>query len=66
MSKKPVLSLGTAQLGLHYGIANYKGKLDFHEVLTMLDVAWDLLAENFSKEEVGVKKAIMDKYWKGK
>ncbi|MBN1646921.1 MAG: V-type ATP synthase subunit B [Spirochaetales bacterium] len=32
----------------------------------MLDVAWELLARYFSSEEVGIKKAIMDKYWKGK
>lgn len=31
----------------------------------MLDVAWDLFVKNFSSEEVGIKKAIMDKYWKG-
>ncbi len=31
----------------------------------MLDVAWDLLVKYFSREEVGIKKAIMDKFWKG-
>lgn len=32
---------------------------------TMLDVAWELLAKYFLKEEVGIKKAVMDKFWKG-
>ena len=31
----------------------------------MLDTAWELLAANFVREEVAVKREIMDKYWKG-
>ncbi len=31
----------------------------------MLDTGWEILAKYFTKEEVGIKKAIMDKYWKG-
>lgn len=34
------------------------------EVNVMLDTAWELFAKNFSKSEVGIKKSIMDKYWK--
>jgi V/A-type H+-transporting ATPase subunit B len=30
----------------------------------MLDTAWDLFAEHFSKEEVGIKEALTDKYWR--
>jgi V/A-type H+-transporting ATPase subunit B len=33
---------------------------------TMLDTAWDIMAKYFSKDEVGIKKAIMDKYWREK
>ncbi len=36
------------------------------EVDTMLNIAWELFAKHFNKAEVGIKKAIMDKYWKGK
>jgi V/A-type H+-transporting ATPase subunit B len=35
------------------------------EVDAMLDSAWALLGKHFSKAEVGIKKAIMEKYWKG-
>lgn len=35
------------------------------EVNQMLDTAWDLFAKFFSREEVAIKKKIMDKYWKG-
>ncbi|MCK5736842.1 MAG: V-type ATP synthase subunit B, partial [Spirochaetaceae bacterium] len=31
----------------------------------MLDVTWRLLEKHFSKDEVGIKKAVTDKYWKG-
>lgn len=34
------LSLGTAQLGLHYGIANYHGPLTNAEAMKLLDTAW--------------------------
>lgn len=34
------LSLGTAQLGLHYGIANYHGPLTDVEAWRLLDAAW--------------------------
>ncbi len=33
------------------------------EVNEMLDTAWKLFAKYFSQAEVGIKKAIMDKYW---
>ncbi len=36
------------------------------EVDEMLDTAWALFGEYFDKQEVGIKQAIMDKYWKGK
>lgn len=29
----------------------------------MLDTAWALLAGNFRKEEVGIRQALLDKYW---
>lgn len=29
----------------------------------MLDLGWTLLAENFKKEEVGIKQALVDQYW---
>ncbi|MCK5248690.1 MAG: V-type ATP synthase subunit B, partial [Spirochaetaceae bacterium] len=32
---------------------------------TMLDVTWRLLESHFSLEEVGIKKAVTDKYWQG-
>jgi len=32
---------------------------------TMLDIAWDLFKGYFSEAEVGIKKDLMDKYWKG-
>ncbi len=32
---------------------------------TMLDIAWDLFGKYFSKAEVGLKKEMADKYWKG-
>jgi V/A-type H+-transporting ATPase subunit B len=31
----------------------------------MLDTGWEVLAKYFTKEEVGIKKEIMDTYWKG-
>ncbi|RKX89371.1 MAG: V-type ATP synthase subunit B [Spirochaetes bacterium] len=31
----------------------------------MLDVTWRLLENHFSKDEVGIKKTVTDKYWKG-
>ncbi len=31
----------------------------------MLDTGWEILAKYFTKEEVAIKKEIMDKYWKG-
>jgi len=31
---------------------------------TMLDIAWKLFATYFSKAEVGIKKELVDKYWK--
>lgn len=31
---------------------------------TMLDIAWGLFAKYFSKAEVGIKKEMVDKYWK--
>jgi V/A-type H+-transporting ATPase subunit B len=31
---------------------------------TMLDIAWNLFATYFSKAEVGIKKELVDKYWK--
>ncbi|MFW5959954.1 MAG: V-type ATP synthase subunit B [Chitinivibrionales bacterium] len=34
------------------------------ETEKMLDTAWGLLAKYFSKEEAGIKKELMDKYWK--
>ena len=34
------------------------------EVETMLNTTWELFAKNFSKEEVGVKQELTDKYWK--
>ena len=30
----------------------------------MLDTVWQLLGENFSRDEVGIKQSISDKYWK--
>ncbi len=30
----------------------------------MLDTAWQLFAKYFSKEEVAIKQALIDKYWK--
>ncbi|ERP31837.1 V-type ATP synthase subunit B [Chitinivibrio alkaliphilus] len=30
----------------------------------MLDTAWEVISKYFSKEEVGIKKDVMDKYWK--
>ncbi len=30
----------------------------------MLDIAWELFSEHFSKAEVGIKKELMDQYWK--
>jgi V/A-type H+-transporting ATPase subunit B len=35
------------------------------EVDAMLDSAWALFGKHFSRAEVGIKKAIMEKYWKG-
>ncbi|MFO8000592.1 MAG: V-type ATP synthase subunit B [Marinilabilia sp.] len=31
---------------------------------TMLDIAWDLYKEYFSRAEVGIKKDLVDKFWK--
>ncbi|MFN3660800.1 MAG: V-type ATP synthase subunit B, partial [Brevinematales bacterium] len=31
----------------------------------MLDTAWELFARYFNRNEVGIKKELMDKYWKG-
>jgi len=31
----------------------------------MLDTGWRLLGKYFSKDEVGIKKELMDTYWKG-
>ncbi len=36
------------------------------EVDKMLDTAWELFADNFTRSEVGIKQEIMDKFWKGK
>jgi len=36
------------------------------EINAMLDRTWELLGSYFSKNEVGIKQTIMDKYWKGK
>lgn len=36
------------------------------EVDAMLDTAWELFGKHFSQAEVGIKKTIMDKYWKEK
>jgi V/A-type H+-transporting ATPase subunit B len=33
------------------------------DVEAMLDTAWTLLGENFSKEEVGIRDEFMNKYW---
>jgi V/A-type H+-transporting ATPase subunit B len=33
---------------------------------TMLEIGWELFGEHFSKPEVGIKKEMVDKYWKGK
>jgi V/A-type H+-transporting ATPase subunit B len=30
----------------------------------MLDTAWQLFAKHFSKEEVAIKEALTEKYWK--
>jgi V/A-type H+-transporting ATPase subunit B len=30
----------------------------------MLDTAWDLFGKHFTKEEVGIKQVLVDKYWK--
>ncbi len=35
------------------------------DVDKMLDTAWEVLAKYFTREEVGIKKNIMDTYWKG-
>ncbi len=35
------------------------------DIDSMLDTGWELLAKYFTKEEVGIKKEVMDKYWKG-
>ena len=32
---------------------------------TMLDIGWELFGKHFSKAEVGIKKELVDKYWKG-
>jgi len=32
----------------------------------MLDVTWRLLENHFSRDEVGIKKSVTDKYWKGR
>ncbi len=34
------------------------------EIDTMLDTAWELFAKYFKVEEVGIKKELIDKYWK--
>jgi V/A-type H+-transporting ATPase subunit B len=34
------------------------------EIEQMLDIAWDLFAENFSQEEVAIKAELIAKYWK--
>lgn len=31
----------------------------------MLDTAWDIMAKYFTKEEVAIKREIMEKYWRG-
>jgi V/A-type H+-transporting ATPase subunit B len=35
------------------------------DIDTMLDIGWELFGKHFSKAEVGLKKAMADKYWKG-
>ena len=30
----------------------------------MLDTAWELFSKHFRPEETGIKKALIDKYWK--
>jgi len=35
------------------------------DVDKMLDIGWEILAKYFTKEEVSIKKEIMDSYWKG-
>jgi hypothetical protein len=32
---------------------------------TMLNIGWELFGKHFSKAEVGIKKEMVDKYWKG-
>ena len=39
ITKKMVL--GTAQFGMHYGIANRKGQVYHKEISAILDLAWD-------------------------
>ena len=34
------------------------------EITEMLDTAWELFAEYFSKEEVAIKAELIEKYWK--
>ena len=34
------------------------------DITQMLDTAWTLFAEYFSKEEVGIKAELIKKYWK--
>jgi aryl-alcohol dehydrogenase-like predicted oxidoreductase len=37
----PRLVLGTAQLGMHYGVANRTGKPDFETALAIVKIAWE-------------------------
>jgi len=30
----------------------------------MMDTAWNLFGQHFTKEEVGIKQELVDKYWK--
>ena len=34
------ITLGTAQLGMNYGITNVNGKLDYNAALKILNYAW--------------------------
>ena len=58
------LSIGTAQLGLDYGITNKKGKPSIEEAISLLDMAWDhnikLLdtAQGYGDAEEVLEKAI--------
>ena len=57
------LSLGTAQLGLHYGIANNRGMLSDKEAEAVLDAAWDCGIRHIDTSPVyGVAEQRIDEY----